>query len=128
MSPSVSSPVVRRFWDQIREGMSASDAGVAVGVSMRAGWRWFADAGGVRPTFPVEGPRRRPRLTLDERNEIQDGMARRESLREMARRLGRAPSTIMREIERNGLCRGRYRSRYRFGVKWHGGWECIGNQ
>jgi len=29
----------------------------------------------------------------------------------------------MREIERNGLCRGRYRSRYRFGVKWHGGWE-----
>jgi len=123
VSPSVSSPVVRRFWDQIREGMSASDAGVAVGVSMRAAWRWFADAGGVRPRFPVEGPRRRPRLTLDERNEIQDGMARKESIREMARRLGRAPSTILREIERNGLCRGRYRSRYRFGVKWHGGWE-----
>ena len=104
--------------------MSASDAGVAVGVSMRTGWGWFADAGGVRPRFGDDtAPRRRPRLTLAERDEIQDGVARKESIREMARRLGRAPSTIMREIERNAYCRGRYRARFRFGAKWHGGWE-----
>jgi hypothetical protein len=74
---SLSPLVRRRFWDQIREGMSASDAGVAVGVSMRTGWGWFADAGGVRPRFSDDtAPRRRPRLTLAERDEIQDGVTR----------------------------------------------------
>lgn len=49
MPASLSSSVRRRFWDYISEGMSPSDAGVAVGVSMRTGWGWFADAAGVRP-------------------------------------------------------------------------------
>jgi len=121
---SLSPSVRRQFWDHIREGMSASDAGVAVGVSMRTGWGWFADAGGVRPRFGGDtAPRRRPRLTLAERDEIQDGVARNESIRAMADRLGRHPSTIMREVERNGYCRGRYRARHRFGAKWHGGWD-----
>jgi len=60
---------------------------------------------------------------LDERNEIHDGVARGEGIREMARRLDRAPSTIMPEIERNAVCRGRYRARYQFGAQWHGGWD-----
>jgi transposase, IS30 family len=114
----------RQFWDHIKGGMSASEAGVAVGVSELTDRRWFADAGGVRPKFPDESaPRKRPRLTLEERNEIQDGVAREESIQEMARQLKRAPSTIMREIERNALCRGRYRARHRFGAPWRGGWE-----
>jgi transposase, IS30 family len=104
--------------------MPPGEAGLAVGVSMRTGWRWFADAGGVRPKFPDESaPRKWGRLSLDERNEIHDGVARGEGIREMARRLGRAPSTIMREIERNAFCRGRYRARYRFGAQWRGGWD-----
>jgi IS30 family transposase len=123
MRPSRFACVGRRFWGHVGEGMSVPDAAVAVGVSLRTGWRWFADAGGVRPKFPVEGPRNRPRLTEEERNEIQDGVARAESIQKMASRLGRAPSTIMREIERNGWCRGRYRARYRFGAKWRGGWD-----
>jgi transposase, IS30 family len=121
--PSLPSLVRRRFWDHVREGMSVSDAAVAAGVSIRTGWGWFADAGGVRPKFPNDMPRKRPRLTLAERDEIHDGVAREESIREMARRLGREPSTIMREIERNALCRGRYRARHRFGAKWRGGWD-----
>jgi IS30 family transposase len=43
----------------------------------------------------------------------------------MARRLGRAPSTIMREIHSNGRCRtapDRYRALYRFGAD-RGGWD-----
>ena len=79
---------------------------MAVGVSRRTGWRWFADAGGVKPTFPDEtAPRSRPRLSVEEREEIQDGIARGESIRSIARRLGRAPSTVMREINRNGSFR-----------------------
>jgi IS30 family transposase len=103
--------------------MSPGEAGVAVGVSMGSGQHWFADAGGVRPKFPEVGPRKRPRLGYEEREEIQDGVARGESIRHIADRLGRHPTTVMREINRNGWCRGRYRARYRFGAQWRGGWD-----
>lgn len=115
--------VVRQFWDDIRSGMSATEAGLAVGVSVHTGRRWFADAGGVRPKFPDEGPRKRPRLTQVERVEIEVGVKVQESIRSIADRIGRAPSTIQREIERNAFCYGRYRARHRFGADWHGGWD-----
>ena len=66
--------VVRQFWDHIRSGMSAAEAGLVVGVSVHTGRAWFADAGGVRPKFPDEGPRRRPRLTQDERVDVEVGV------------------------------------------------------
>ena len=55
--------------------------------------------GGIRPT-----PRRRSRLalTLSEREEISRGIAIHRSARSMARLLGRSPSTVSREIRRNG--------------------------
>ena len=49
------------------------------------------------------------RLSLLEREEISRGAARGESLRAIARRIGRAPSTVSREIARNGGRR-RYRA------------------
>jgi transposase, IS30 family len=113
--------VVRQFWDHIRSGMSAAEAGLVVGVSVHTGRAWFADAGGVRPKFPDEGSRRRPRLTQDERVDIEVGVKTQESIRSIAGRLGRAPSTILREIERNAFCYGRYRQRYRFGAPKKGG-------
>jgi len=113
--------VVRQFWDHIRSGMSAAEAGLAVGVSVHTGRAWFADAGGVRPEFPDEGPRKRPRLAQDERVEIEVGVKTQESIRSIAGRLGRAPSTILREIERNAFCYGRYRQRHRFGAPKKGG-------
>jgi IS30 family transposase len=116
--------VVREFWDRIGAGMSAREAGVAVGVSEKTGWVWFAAVGGVKPQFPDRAPRRRPRLSFDEREEIALGVAAGASLRSIAARLGRAPSTISREVANNSSrCRGRYRSRYRFGAAWRGGWE-----
>lgn len=126
MRPSRYPFVGRQFWDLVGAGMCPGDAAVTLGVSRGAGFKWFADAGGVKPTFPDETvPRSRPRLSLEEREEIQDGIAGGESIRSIARRLGRAPSTVMREINRNGSFRGpsRYRARYRFGAQWCGGWD-----
>ncbi|EFG79716.1 integrase core domain protein [Mycobacterium parascrofulaceum ATCC BAA-614] len=113
--------VVRQFWDDIGSGMSAAEAGLAVGVSVHTGRAWFADAGGVRPKFPAGGPRKRPRLTQQERVDIEVGVKMQESIQSIARRLDRCPSTIMREIERNAFCYGRYRQRYRFGAPKKGG-------
>ena len=58
----------------------------------------LAETGGIRPR-----PRRRSRLalTLAEREEISRGMVAGQSLRAIAASLGRAPSTVSREIKRN---------------------------
>jgi len=113
--------VVRQFWDHVRDGMSAAEAGVAVGVSVYCGRDWFADAGGVRPKFPNDRARARPRLRQDERVAIEVGVKTGKSIGEIAVELGRAPSTIKREIDRNAFCYGQYRERYRFGAPKKGG-------
>ena len=61
--------------------------------------RILAETGGIRPA-----PRRRSRLalTLAEREEISRAVATGQSIRSIAKSLGRAPSTISREINRNG--------------------------
>jgi IS30 family transposase len=70
------------------------------------------------------GIRRRPRcrpsraLTGAEREEITRGIVARESVRAMARRLGRAPSTISREIQRNAG-RLEYRAAQADAQAWH---------
>ncbi|MCP2295199.1 Transposase and inactivated derivatives, IS30 family [Nocardia amikacinitolerans] len=116
--------VTRSFWDLVvGGGVSASAAGVAVGASANSGMRWFRNAGGVKPLLPEpKSCGSRSRLTFSEREEIAVGVAAKESIRSIARRLGRHPSTIMREIDNNGGGRGRYRSTHRFGAR-RGGWE-----
>ena len=59
----------------------------------------LAQTGGIRPA-----PKRRSplALTLAEREEISRGIVAGESIRAMALALGRAPSTLSREIQRNG--------------------------
>jgi len=59
----------------------------------------LSETGGIRPR-----PRRRSRLalTLAEREEISRGMVAGQSLRSIAVSLRRAPSTVSREINRNG--------------------------
>ena len=61
--------------------------------------RILAETGGIRPT-----PRRRSRLalTLAEREEISRAVATGESIGSIANSVARAPSTISREINRNG--------------------------
>jgi len=50
------------------------------------------------------------RLSLAEREEIMVGLARREGVRQIAARLGRAPSTVSREVRRNLSAPRRYRA------------------
>jgi IS30 family transposase len=61
--------------------------------------RILAETGGIQP---AQRHRSRLALTLAEREEISRSVAAGQSIRSVARRLGRAPSTISREIMRNG--------------------------
>ena len=71
--------------------------------------------GGIAPA-----PRRRARVALrgDEREEISRGIAAGQSMRQIAQRLGRSPSTVSREIRRNGGC-----SAYRASEAETSAWE-----
>ena len=100
------------FWEHIGRGLSPGEAGMAVGVSSGCGQRWFREAGGVKPRIGQRlssGPR--PRLSLDDRIEIQAGAHAGESLRSIGRRLNRPASTIKREIDNNSELRNRYTDR-----------------
>jgi IS30 family transposase len=117
--------VQRRYWELVAAGLSTEDAAGMVGVSATCGLEWFRKFGGVNPQFGEPRGQVRPRLSIVEREEIMVGTRGGESIRSIARRLGRAPSTIMREIYFNGRCReapGRYRALHRFGAN-RGGWD-----
>src|SRR2546429_8623477 len=77
-----------------------------MGRSREAVHAQVAATGGVRPRTPQ---RSRRELRADEREELSRGLAVGDSCRAMARRLGRAPSSVSREIRRNGG-RERYRA------------------
>jgi len=93
----------REFWGKIAQGLSSEDAAVAVGVSAAVGCRWFREGGGM-PSISLAAPSGRY-LSFTEREEIALLKAQRCGVREIARRLDRAPSTISRELRRNAATR-----------------------
>jgi IS30 family transposase len=97
----------RRFWSSIAAGMSSEDAAVDAGVSAPVGARWFRESGGMPPSTlaPSAKPLSGRYLTFAEREEIALWRARNSGVREIARRLGRAASTISRELRRNAATR-----------------------
>lgn len=108
----------RVFWLAIARGESSGDAAVEAGVSPSVGGRWFRHCGGVTPRsiFVADSGRY---LSFAEREQIALWRVEKVSRREMARRLGRAPSTISRELRRNAATRGGTAD-YRAGVaQWH---------
>jgi IS30 family transposase len=90
----------REIWDRLEAGENMSTVGRALGRGQSAICMFVARTGGVRPK--EASPRSARLLSFNEREEISRGLANHESLREISRRLGRAPSTISREVERNG--------------------------
>jgi transposase, IS30 family len=96
-----------RFWEGVRAGLGPSEAVVAAGLGRQAR-RWFAEAGGVMANGPGAVSGRY--LSVAEREEIALGRAAGKGLRQIARELGRAPSTVSRELDRNSSAAGSYRA------------------
>ena len=86
-------------WQQWKIGHSLSDIGRALGKHAGSIHRVVASNGGI---IPVPRQRSRWALTLAEREEISRGLAAGLSMRQMAARIGRPPSTVSREIARHG--------------------------
>ena len=109
--------VQREFWRKIAEGLSSYDAATACGVSEPKGSVWFRNGGGMSP-LELDEPSGRY-LSLQEREDIAALRAKDCGVREIARELGRAPSTISRELRRNAATRSG-KLEYRASVaQWH---------
>jgi len=87
------------IWDRWQRGESLKAIGRAFDRPSSSIFGQLAPTGGIRPV-----PRKRSRitLTLTEREEISRGIASHQSLRQIAAWLHRSPSTISREVHRNG--------------------------
>ena len=111
----------RRFWAFIAAGLSSEDAAMKVGVSQPVGFRWFRQAGGMAPSHlsPSSKPPSGRYLSFAEREEIALWRAQGSGVREAARRLGRAASTISRELRRNAATRGGALEYRATAAQWH---------
>ncbi|MFC1536198.1 IS30 family transposase [Pseudomonadota bacterium] len=87
------------MWDRWQKGDSLQQIAQLFGRNHSSVSRILSETGGIRPA-----PRHRSRLalTLAEREEISRSIVIGHSIRSIAERLGRAPSTVSREIRRNG--------------------------
>jgi IS30 family transposase len=94
------------MWDRWQKGDSVNSIGRHFGRSHSSIQNILARTGGIRPP---QRRRSRVALTLAEREEISRGVVAGHSIRSIAGSLGRAPSTVSREIRRNGGRR-RYRA------------------
>jgi len=102
------------LWARWRHGESLRDISRALRRVSSAVYDAVGAEGGIAPR-----PRRRSRraLTMTEREEISRQLARGVSLRTISQRLGRAPSTLSREVARNGG-RGVYRAAFADRQAW----------
>jgi IS30 family transposase len=89
----------RELWVRWKDGQSLSDIGRALGKHAGSVFGVLQAQGGIAPPLRKRSARA---LTLEEREEISRGLVAALSLRQIAAQLGRSPSTISREIGRNG--------------------------
>ena len=94
------------LWDRWKRGESLKAIGRAFGKQSSSIYFLVAPHGGIRP---AERRRSRLALTLAEREVISRGVTAHRSARSIAKLLGRSPSTVSREMSRNGGC-DRYRA------------------
>ena len=106
-----------RFWAAITRGVSTVEAAVEAGVSEVVGVRWFREGGGMPSDAlaPLSGRY----LSFAEREEIALLRAQKLGVRDIARRIGRSPSTISRELRRNAGTRSGSLSYRASAAQWH---------
>ena len=112
--PGLSTEQKAELWERWKHGESLSDVGRALGKHAASVFGVLQSHGGIyRP------PRQRSRwaLTLSEREEISRGIAADKSMRAIAAAIGRPPSTVSREIARNGG-KERYRAAQADSAAW----------
>ncbi len=102
------------MWDRWQKGESLNSIARLFGRSHSSIQGILARTGGIRPP---QRRRSQRALTLPEREEISRGLVAGQSLRSIATTLGRAPSTVGREINRNGGRR-RYRANQAEQAAW----------
>jgi transposase, IS30 family len=87
------------LWSRWQAGVPPIAIGTELGCD-KGRVTWYLDrAGGMRPRARRRAERQ---LTMREREEISRGVVAEEGVRAIARRLGRAPSTVSREFARHG--------------------------
>ncbi len=87
------------IWDRWQAGESMKSIGRLFDRGSSSIFSVISPAGGIRPAERRRTPKA---LSLSEREEISRGLSTQCSLRSIARTLGRSPSTISREVRRNG--------------------------
>ena len=101
-------------WERRQAGEGNRSIGRRLGRSAGSIRAFVGSSGGVRPEVRRRSSRH---LSLTEREEISRGIAAGEPSCVIADRLGRAPSTISRELARNGG-RDRYRAHRADRMAW----------
>jgi IS30 family transposase len=89
------------YWNLILDGVPTVEACRQIGIGRKTGYRWRAEAGGLPPARAAEEARSSRYLSLLERQRIATLRERGHGVREIARRIGRAPSTVSRELRRH---------------------------
>jgi IS30 family transposase len=103
-APSHRREIQKLFWREIAQGLTSEEAAVRVGAAPVLGTRWFRQSGGM-PALDLS-PLSGRYLSFPEREEIALLRVQGKGVREIARHLGRDPSTISRELRRNAATRG----------------------
>lgn len=105
------------MWDRWQRGESMSSIGRYFNRASSSIFPHLAQFGGIRP---AARKRSRFALSLTEREEISRGLVAKQSLRSIAKSLKRSPSTISREVRRNGG-----RQTYRAARSDQRAWDCA---
>ena len=105
------------MWDRWQRGESLHQIARLFDRNHSSVRRILAETGGIRPAVRQRADRA---LTLAEREEISRGLMAGQSIRAVAMRLDRAPSTISREVRRNGG-----KDHYRANRADQRAWDCA---
>jgi IS30 family transposase len=92
-----------RYWQLLAQGVGTVEACRQLEIGRTTGYRWRAELGGIRPLTrpPNAAPSSGRYLSRFDRQRIATPATQGVSVREIARRIGRAASTVSRELRRN---------------------------